>query len=160
MRTMNIKWLSILLNLALASLGFAQGVSIKAVPATPNRIIGHYRNASGATARQLREVFDQLVQNRAPKLAIRESKMAAEVLPRSASKAHAVRKLWQLVGNDFEPIYFGDDLTDEDAFRELRGRGVTVLVGAPRPTAARYCVENPKAVAGVLKTIASSLVRR
>ena len=47
MRTMNIKWLSILLNLALASLGFAQGVSIKAVPATPNRIIGHYRNASG-----------------------------------------------------------------------------------------------------------------
>lgn len=45
------------------------------------------------------------------------------------------------------PIMVGDDLTDEDAFNaaiELGGFGV--LVGEPRPTAARYNLESPQAV--------------
>jgi trehalose 6-phosphate phosphatase len=83
--------------------------------------------------------------------------MAAEALPKGTSKADAVRALWQRAGKDFEPVYFGDDLTDEDAFRELEGRGVTVLVGRQRPSAARYRVENPSEVVCVLKAMASSL---
>jgi trehalose-6-phosphatase len=74
-----------------------------------------------------------------------DSKMAAEALPKSTSKEDAVRALCQRAGKDFEPVYFGDDLTDEDAFRELDGRGITVLVGRQRPSAARYRVENPSA---------------
>jgi trehalose 6-phosphate phosphatase len=62
------------------------------------------------------------------------------------------------VGKDFEPVYFGDDLTDEDAFREIGGRGVTVLVGMQRPSTARYRVENPSEVARVLKAMASALI--
>lgn len=45
------------------------------------------------------------------------------------------------------PVMVGDDLTDEDAFLaaiELGGFGV--LVGEPRPTAARYRLDDPKAV--------------
>lgn len=29
------------------------------------------------------------------------------------------------------PLYLGDDITDEDAFRALRGRGIGILVGSP-----------------------------
>jgi alpha,alpha-trehalase len=41
------------------------------------------------------------------------------------------------------PIYLGDDVTDEDAFRVLRGRGVGVVVGREElPTSAHYSVED------------------
>lgn len=37
------------------------------------------------------------------------------------------------------PIYLGDDLTDEDAFEVIRGRGIGILVGKPTfPSCARY----------------------
>ncbi|HEY8021729.1 MAG TPA: trehalose-phosphatase [Thermoanaerobaculia bacterium] len=41
------------------------------------------------------------------------------------------------------PIYLGDDDTDEDAFREVAGRGIGILVAdEPRDTAAEYGVRN------------------
>ena len=45
------------------------------------------------------------------------------------------------------PIYVGDDVTDEDAFFSLSGKGVTVLVGEKAsPTVATYRVDNPEEV--------------
>ena len=117
----------------------------------------HYRNASTTMASKVRDAFAQFIHDHAPQLAILDSKMAAEALPKSTSKADAVRALWQRAGKDFAPVFFGDDLTDEDAFRELEGRGVTILVGRPRPSAARYRVENPSEVARLLKAMASTL---
>lgn len=42
------------------------------------------------------------------------------------------------------PVYLGDDETDEDAFRVLRNRGITVRVGhqSSAKTAARYTLQN------------------
>ncbi|OHE17147.1 MAG: trehalose-phosphatase [Syntrophobacterales bacterium GWC2_56_13] len=48
------------------------------------------------------------------------------------------------------PLYVGDDRTDEDAFREIRERGATVFVGAPRQTEARYYLRNVGEVAEFL----------
>ena len=42
-------------------------------------------------------------------------------------------------GGPVLPVYIGDDLTDEDAFKALGSRGITVAVGPPNPlTRARY----------------------
>jgi trehalose-phosphatase len=60
---------------------------------------------------------------------------------------------------DAVPVYFGDDLTDEDAFAEIGERGVTVLVGEPRRTAARYRVDGPRDVVRALTAVASALGR-
>ncbi|MFW6126472.1 MAG: trehalose-phosphatase, partial [Chloroflexota bacterium] len=39
------------------------------------------------------------------------------------------------------PLFIGDDLTDENAFRAIRGWGVTIVVGVgERETAAEYCL--------------------
>lgn len=53
------------------------------------------------------------------------------------------------------PVYVGDDLTDEDAFRALRGVGVTVRVGHG-PTAAAYYLEAHAQVPELLSRLAEA----
>ncbi len=117
----------------------------------------HYRNAAAAIAREIKDAFAQFVVDRTPRLALRSGKMAAEALPKNASKSLAVRTLCDYAGKDWEPVYFGDDVTDEDAFIELADRGISVLVGDQRPSAARYRVENPSEVSQVLKSLLAAL---
>jgi len=40
-------------------------------------------------------------------------------------------------------MYCGDDVTDEDAFKAIRGRGWAVLVGTPRISYAEYYLNDP-----------------
>jgi alpha,alpha-trehalase len=59
------------------------------------------------------------------------------------------------------PIYIGDDTTDEDAFRELRGRGIGIVVSErPRPTAAEYQLRDPDEVRQLLVRITDALQGR
>ncbi len=47
-------------------------------------------------------------------------------------------------GSGAAVAYLGDDRTDEDAFRELNGKGLSVLVRKEqRPTAAEIWIEPP-----------------
>jgi trehalose 6-phosphate phosphatase len=50
------------------------------------------------------------------------------------------------------PFYFGDDQSDEAAFRFLRGKGVTVFVGPPEvPSAGEFFLDDPAEVAEFMK---------
>lgn len=50
-------------------------------------------------------------------------------------------------------VFLGDDLTDEDGFRALEGRGVGILVRREsRPTAARYRLRPPEELLDFLQT--------
>jgi trehalose 6-phosphate phosphatase len=55
---------------------------------------------------------------------------------------------------DFVPIYIGDDVTDEDAFRQLGAEGVTVRVGPSAKTLATYHVTQPAEVEEFLDWLA------
>jgi alpha,alpha-trehalase len=57
------------------------------------------------------------------------------------------------------PIYIGDDVTDEDAFRVLQGRGAGIVVhdGEKRPSFARYGLRNPAEVATFLQKLATGM---
>jgi trehalose-phosphatase len=54
------------------------------------------------------------------------------------------------------PFYFGDDFSDEPAFDAVR-KGISIRVGAARPTNARYSIRSPAAVAAVLSKLMAAL---
>lgn len=60
-------------------------------------------------------------------------------------KGDAVRTILGELGNDAVVAYLGDDLTDEDAFRAIRGKGIGVLVRKElRPTAGDVWIRPPE----------------
>ena len=82
-------------------------------------------------------------------LAVQHGKMLVELRPRGVDKGKALRAF--MAEPPFagaRPLFVGDDLTDEDAFEaaELLG-GAGILVGPPRPTAARWRLDGVRAVA-------------
>jgi trehalose 6-phosphate phosphatase len=117
----------------------------------------HYRNADAVVADEVRAAFERFVLERTAKLGLKHGKKVVEAIPKFATKAHAVRTFSARAGAGFVPVYFGDDLTDEEAFTELAGRGITVLVGAERQTAARYRVDCPADVVLTLRAVVSAL---
>src|SRR5436305_4357938 len=60
---------------------------------------------------------------------------------------------------DVLPFYLGDDFTDEDAFRALGDRGVSILIAEePRETAAAYQLHDPEEVRRFLERVAGHKV--
>jgi len=51
------------------------------------------------------------------------------------------------------PIYIGDDVTDEDAFRVLKKKGLTIFVGEPGNNTASYYLKDTNEVVRFLHLI-------
>ena len=108
---------------------------------------------------------DAVVAAHRDKLRMIRGKMVYDLLPRiDWDKGKAVLYLLDALGlnrHDIVPVYLGDDLTDEDAFRALRGRGVGIFVGraddpevANRTTAADYILHSVEEVQAFLDSLA------
>lgn len=68
-----------------------------------------------------------------------------ELRARAANKQHAVNAVLAESGPDNAVAYLGDDVTDEDAFRAIKGRGLAVLVRPEfRETAADIWIRPPR----------------
>jgi len=84
---------------------------------------------------------------------VRPGKMALEIRPPMLwNKGIAVLWLLDREAKAF-PVYVGDDLTDEDAFQALRNRGVTIFVGKPKTTKARFYLKDTGEVEKFLELI-------
>jgi trehalose 6-phosphate phosphatase len=60
-------------------------------------------------------------------------------------KGQAVETIFQESGSDMVAAYLGDDRTDEDAFRAIKGRGIGVLVRSElRTTEADFWIKPPE----------------
>ncbi len=80
-------------------------------------------------------------------------KMTLEVIPDVKwDKGKAV--LWLLKSDKKAfPIYIGDDVTDENAFKVLKNKGITVCVGKRYNTSAGFYLKNPQEVVKLLRFI-------
>jgi len=105
----------------------------------------HYRGAPGA-ADAVREAVERLAVEEG--LARQDGDMVTELRTAGPDKGDAMRAfLAQPPFAGRRPVMVGDDLTDEHAFRAaLNLGGFGILVGPPRPTAARYRLESADAV--------------
>ena len=94
-------------------------------------------------------------------LKIQKGKMVVELRPGGADKGDAVRAFMaepEFVGA--RPVFVGDDVTDEHAFEAVAAMGgAGILVGPPRPSAARYRLDDVAAVAAWLQEAAAGLPR-
>lgn len=85
-------------------------------------------------------------------LVLQEGHMVAELRTPGPDKGEALARFMDeapfLRGR---PVMIGDDLTDEDAFRAaVRLGGEAILIGPPRPSAARWRLDSPAALLGWL----------
>jgi trehalose-phosphatase len=80
----------------------------------------------------------------APDLVLTEFEEGVELRLSLANKGDAVLNLVAELHPDVAIAYLGDDATDEDAFRVLNGRGLSILVGPKhRFTAAQMWLKPP-----------------
>jgi len=105
----------------------------------------HYRLAAPARVPRL-QARVRAVAAEYPELRQAAGKMVFELRPDlDLDKGTALRWLLDTLGRaDAVPLYVGDDITDEDAFAAVKGRGVGVLVAiSPRETLADYSLQAP-----------------
>ena len=123
----------------------------------------HYRLVAPDKVPALKQIFDDNVRPYLGrnKFKVRTGKKVLELVPAvNWNKGKFVKWLMNTVLTNnagTNAFYFGDDLTDEDAFKALGAKAYTVLVGKPRDSAARYYLLNSREVAAVLNKLAKTI---
>ena len=118
------------------------------VETKPSAAVLHTRRMTDRAAAEAVEAAALEVTTRHTGLHVLHGKQVVEVGVVRADKGSALVALRDEVGADVV-AYFGDDVTDEDAFRALGADDVTVKVGAG-DTAARFRVAAPEDAAAAL----------
>jgi trehalose 6-phosphate phosphatase len=97
----------------------------------------HFRRRVDA-ARDAHQLAVRLSERLGPDFQVLEGKMVVEIRPMGATKGAAVEAFLRCASfAERRPVYVGDDITDEDAFRAVNDvGGISVVVGASEPTAA------------------------
>ena len=124
-------------------------------------IAAHYRNVAPSAEPRVEQAVRIVVSDH-PGLRMSAGKKVWEIQP-DVHWNKGTALLWlldmlHLDSSNAVPLYIGDDMTDEDAFRVLEDHGIAILVREEsRPTAARYALESPNEVLTFISRLASSL---
>jgi trehalose 6-phosphate phosphatase len=93
---------------------------------------------------------------------LQPGRQVLEFRPAGMDKGEAVRQLLDcapFAGRT--PVYLGDDLTDEHAFKRVnRAHGISVRVGSREPTQACFTLADPAAVLTWLERVLETLSRK
>jgi trehalose 6-phosphate phosphatase len=123
----------------------------------------HYRNVAQQDLRSLKSLITKTVYTFDPSLRITRGKKVLEVRPQITwGKGEAVLEMLHSskTRQRMVPIFVGDDTTDEDVFRVLRSKGITIRVGKSATTYAQYYVQDVDEVKHLLQSIISLRTNR
>ncbi len=115
----------------------------------------HYRQYKGRPG-VLKNRLEEIIRARSKPFKLNTGKKIFEVYPTVKwDKGRALLKVERLLGHRRASlaIFFGDDCADEEAFRRMRPRDISVAVGRSKKTAARYFCQNSSEVARFLKRL-------
>lgn len=129
----------------------------------------HYRLVAEKDRPQVKAIVDDVLTSEQGALKVTPGKMVYELQPQiDWDKGKAVLYLLEaleLDTADVVPLYVGDDMTDEHAFRALQGRGIGIVVADPaepetvgRSTSAEYALRDTHEVEMFLDGLARSVV--
>lgn len=107
----------------------------------------HWRGRNSDEAERLRELILSRWKPTAEKygLILAEFDGGLELRTVTASKTYPIKRVLEETGQPSALAYLGDDFTDEDAFRALKGKGLSVLVRPERrKTAADLWIKPPE----------------
>ncbi|MDD5156087.1 MAG: trehalose-phosphatase [Candidatus Omnitrophica bacterium] len=124
----------------------------------------HYRQAEKKLIPRIKTIFHETVISylAGNKIKVRSGKMVLEIRPPVEwDKGRVVlwllaRQIFAAKKEDVLPVYIGDDVTDEDAFKALRNKGLTIFVGKPKESYARYYLKSPNEVMRFLRDISGA----
>lgn len=110
----------------------------------------HYRLVEPDKVAEVATVVDDIAA-RYPTLRKSSGKKIIELLPRmdwhKGKALFSLLNALQLDGDEVLPLYIGDDVTDEDAFKALADRGIGIVVqGDSNETAAAFGLGDPDEV--------------
>ena len=124
-------------------------------------ISAHYRLVDTKDIQEFLSAFNEITEPYATRhqIVITSGKKVFEVRPPVVwDKGKVV--VWLLARQQFMtgdrsvfPVYLGDDVTDEDAFKALRNKGLTIFVGEPGNSHARYYLKNTDEVVSFLRRL-------
>jgi len=150
--------LSLVYQLLSQALGAIRGVIVEDKGLT---LSVHYRLVEEDKIEEVKSIFERIVSSAkaSGEIRITSGKKVYEIRPAASwDKGKAIKLLMKRYGKGGRksrllPIYLGDDLTDEDAFKviEKYGNGISVFVGDDKQdTVARYFLKSPAEVAKFL----------
>src|SRR5438105_1020909 len=129
-------------------------------------VAAHFRLVPEEQRPRVKEIVDAILSKHPEELKVTPGKMVFEIQPKlDWDKGKAMLYLLEALDldrDDVVPVYLGDDITDEDAFRALAGRGIGIFVGsaddpetAGRTTAADYVLNTIGEVEEFLNRLAA-----
>ncbi len=121
----------------------------------------HYRRVAEENVQKVKDAVDKVL-HKYDSLKKGGGKKVIEIQPAvDWHKGKAVRWLLDALELDREkavPMYIGDDLTDENAFREIKKDGIGILVATEeKKTEAHYVLADTDAVRAFLKRLSTSI---
>jgi trehalose 6-phosphate phosphatase len=111
----------------------------------PNAVVVHWRGKHAHVAQSLRRRALDLMQAFADNAGVRLLEFDGGIELRAGhDKGDAVHRILEEMPPDTPAAYLGDDITDEDAFQALTGKGLSVLVRREwRPSSAQLWLRPP-----------------
>lgn len=113
----------------------------------PASLAVHWRALDATGQQELRSLTITSFERSGPEADLRLLKFESglEIRCDNVHKGDAIRGTLATVERQTPAAYLGDDLTDEDGFRAMRGRGLTILVAQQaRESAAEYWLRPPE----------------
>jgi trehalose-phosphatase len=118
----------------------------------------HYRALDPALLEAFHGRFADWTKALPPDLHVVHGKKMYEIRPKVAwNKGDAILHIWQTLAPAALPFCVGDDLTDEDGFLALQGKGITIFVGEERQSYAEYILPSPTDVTTFLARVVTEV---
>lgn len=112
----------------------------------------HYRQVAMPRVAEVERAFLRVMERHRPRMMVAYGERVFEARIRGIrNKGTAVRLIRRELPPGSLVVYFGDDVTDADAFREIQGTGISIEVGGADSALAHYTLPDPPAVWAALQ---------